>query len=246
MNKKPTILAVAALGSLALIGTGFAGWVIVANATQTASGNIIAYEVTDNRLTASKAEWGTEKAGSGTIIFGKPATQSATSAWFYGEGTGMEQEKLEDYFVVNVKSGDVNDTSDATVSGEIVVNDNKGVWADAVSKKYVAAPTITFNGTSSDVVLSGSATGRLTLKGTAEVPAKFTVKFNWGNYFKVDDVIKNPYDFFNTKKAGGKVSESGSVTWGEEAKNVMGDIANLNALTFTATVTFTHAAHAAA
>ena len=75
MNKKPTILAVAALGSLALIGTGFAGWVIVANATSTASGNITAYQVTDNRLTAT-GTW----AEGGSIVFGKPASADETSA----------------------------------------------------------------------------------------------------------------------------------------------------------------------
>ncbi len=117
MNKKPTILAVAALGSLALIGTGFAGWVIVANATSTASGNITAYTVADRRLIVSEAKWGTEKTNSGSIIFGKPANPdpSVTSAWFYGEE--MQTEKLEDSFVVNVHSGDLNDNTIATVTG---------------------------------------------------------------------------------------------------------------------------------
>lgn len=242
MNKKPTILAVAALGSLALIGTGFAGWVIVANPEKTANGNITAYSVADRRLIVSEAKWGVKEEASGSIVFGKPATQSATSAWFIGEGTEMKEEKLEDYFVVGVHAGDSNDQSTASVTGKITVaGQEDGVWADAIRKGYVAAPTITFNGTSNEV-LSAGATGNLKLNGTTEVAAKFTVKFNWGDYFKVEKVIMNPYNFFNTKKAGDKVSESGSVTWGEEAKTVMGAIASLSELTFTATVTFTHAA----
>ena len=246
MNKKPTILAVAALGSLALIGTGFAGWVIVANAEKTTSGNITAYTVADRRLILSDAEWGSgsEKTGSGSIIFGKPAkpSPSVTSAWFFGEGDDMKTEKLEDSFVVNVHSGDSNDHTDATVSAKIApTSPDNAAWKEAIQKEYITAPTITFNGTS-DVVLLGDATGKLTLNGTKDVAAKFTVKFNWGGYFKVDEVIQNPYDFFNLKKAADTVPGSEGVTWGEEAKTVMGAIANLNALTFTATVTFTHAA----
>lgn len=246
MNKKPTILAVAALGSLALIGTGFAGWVIVANPTSTASGNITAYAVADRRLIVSEAKWGTEKTSSGSIIFGKPANPdpSVTSAWFFGEG--METEKLGDSFVVNVKSGDAEDKSGATVSGKITVTGQEdGAWKTAIDKHYVATPTITFNG-ASDVDLSGGTTGKLTLNGTNEVAAKFTVKFNWGDYFKVGDVIMNPYNFFNTKNESSEVSEPGSNTWGKEALEVMNAINSLNKLTFTATVTFTHAPNAAA
>ena len=242
MNKKPTILAVAALGSLALIGTGFAGWVIVANATSTASGNITAYTVADRRLIVSEAKWGSEKSNSGSIIFGKPANPdpSVTSAWFYGEE--MQTEKLEDSFVVNVHSGDLNDNTIATVTGEITVaTDKDGAWNKALTKNYVATPTITFNGTT-DVVLSGDHTGSLTLNGTAEVAANFTVKFGWGDYFKVGNDIKNPYEFFSTKDVNSEVSEPGSNTWGKEALEVMNAIAELNSLTFTATVTFTHAA----
>lgn len=243
MNKKPTILAVAALGSLALIGTGFAGWVIVANATSTASGNITAYTVADRRLNVTEAKWGSEKSDRGSIIFGKPAhpNPSVTSAWFFGED--VETEKLEDSFVVNVKSGDANDQTDATVSAKIAPTDpDDAAWKKAaIENNYVAAPTITFNGTS-DVDLSGDATGSLKLKGTTEVAATFTVKFSWGEYFKVGNEIKNPYDFFNEKEAGKTVSEPGSVTWGEEAKTVMSAIADLDQLEFTVTVTFTHAA----
>ena len=50
MKKKAMIMAVASLGSMALIGTGFAGWVISANATTNASGVIAAYDVADHRL----------------------------------------------------------------------------------------------------------------------------------------------------------------------------------------------------
>lgn len=245
MNKKPTILAVAALGSLALIGTGFAGWVIVANATSTASGNITAYTVADRRLIVSEAKWGTEKTGSsGSIIFGKPATQSNPSAWFFGEG--METEKLEDSFVVNVHSGDSSDQSTATVSAEIAVNDpNNAAWKEAIKEHYITAPTITFNG-APGAASSETATGSLTLKGMTEVEASFTVKFSWGEYFTVGNKIKNPYEFFNTKIEAEKVPGSESETWGTKAKNVMTVIAGLNELKFTATVTFTHASNAAA
>lgn len=247
MNKKPTILAVAALGSLALIGTGFAGWVIVANAEKTATGNITAYSVADRRLIASEATWEGATSNKGSIIFGKPATQSAKSAWFYGEGNDMQNEKLADSFVVNVHSGGLDDESTATVSGKITVTGQEdGAWKDAIDKKYVAAPTITFNDGTSDVDLSGGATGNLKLNGKTEVPAKFTVKFSWGEYFKDGKEIKNPYDFFSTKDVNSAVSGPGSNTWGTEALNVMSAIANLNQVEFTVTVTFTHAAYAAA
>ena len=155
----------------------------------------------------------------------------------------MKTEKLEDSFVVKVHSGDLNDRSTATVSAKIApTNPDAAAWKKAaIENNYVAKPTITFGG-ASDPAPSETATGSLTLNGTNEVEANFTVKFSWGDYFKVGEDIKNPYDFFNTKNAGNKVSEPGSVTWGEEVKTVMGAIADLNNLEFTVTVTFTHAA----
>ena len=61
MKKKAMIMAVASLGSMALIGTGFAGWVISANTSTDAKGVITAYDVKDQRLTISNEKWTTEK-----------------------------------------------------------------------------------------------------------------------------------------------------------------------------------------
>ena len=87
MKRKAMIMAVASLGSMALIGTGFAGWVISANATTSAEGVITAYDVKDQRLeivAGTGFAHMVESTENGAIVFGKPtaSTENKESDWF--------------------------------------------------------------------------------------------------------------------------------------------------------------------
>lgn len=221
MNKKPTILAVAALGSLALIGTGFAGWVIAADAKTSAEGTITAYTVTDNRLEIATAAWDDEK---GDIKFAKPKTPSSYSnPWFTFNGT--DTEKLTATYNVTVKSKNAEDSGQvkATATVTIPEGDGKKAWTEAVGAHYVVEPTV-------DIKLGDKKAAE---GGDNIVPAgmnySFVVNFGWGDHFKIDGTNKNPYDFYNSSTIAEK---------GDDAATAMGVIAKIGITTFTLNITF--------
>lgn len=243
MNKKPTILAVAALGSLALIGTGFAGWVIVANATSTASGNITAYEVTDNRLTAT-GKWAGDSAtaDSGSIVFGKPSGASETaSTWFKSKDVG--EEKLSDTYTLSIESKNKNDNAKVKVSATLAITENKSdpttqtPYADAVSNNWITAPTLTYSRT--DLFKKDSSGGapnsvELTLVA-GKVSAEFTFGFAWGSHFGGENP-QNPFTYYNDHKYG-EIISSPDKTYGDDAAEVMGALGKINETKFSITFT---------
>lgn len=246
MNKKPTILAVAALGSLALIGTGFAGWVIVANATSTASGNITAYEVTDNRLTAT-GKWAGDSAtaDSGSIVFGKPSGASETaSTWFKSKDVG--EEKLSDTYTLSIKSKNKTDNAEIKVSAKLAITENdsdpdtKTPYADAVKNNWIKAPTLTHTGSTTNLFESETSSITLGLsEGTAT--AEFAFTFAWGSHFGGENP-QNPFTYYNNKEAGKTINDTTSETYGDDAAKVMGALGKINKTKFSITFTIERAA----
>ena len=223
MNKKPTILAVAALGSLALIGTGFAGWVIAANAETSAEGTITAYEVTDNRLTIDKdtAAWDDK---TGSIKFAKPATlTSYEGAWFTFEGD--DTEKLTATYNVTVKSKNADDAGKVKATAEVAVSEREGktAWTEAVAANYVADPSVEIKLGESAAQQEGDTIQR------GGMNYSFIVKFGWGSHFSVNGEAKNPYDFYNSSDAATK---------GDDAADAMAAIAKINQAKFTLKISF--------
>lgn len=226
MNKKPTILAVAALGSLALIGTGFAGWVIVANATSTASGNITAYEVTDNRLTATGKWAGDRAADSGSIVFGKPKPADATAAspWFKTKGEDMLEEKLSDTYTLSITSNNNGDTATVKVSAELTITekDSTKPYKAALDNHWIADPTLTYSTTN----LFQPKSVELTLVA-GKATAEFTFGFAWGSHFDG----QNPFKYYNSKEAEDTIDGTGK-TYGNDAAEVMGALGKINETKF--------------
>lgn len=221
MNKKPTILTVAALGSLALIGTGFAGWVIAANAETSAEGTITAYTVTDNRLEIATAAW---DGGKGDIKFAQPATPSDYSdPWFTFNET--DTEKLTATYNVTVKSKNAADSGKVKATATVTVSegDGKTAWTQAVGANYVVKPTVDIK-----LGVNKAAEG-----GDTIVPAgmsySFVVNFGWGDHFKIGNTNKNPYDFYNSSAIAEK---------GDDAAQVMAAIAAIGTTKFTLNITF--------
>lgn len=245
MNKKPTILAVAALGSLALIGTGFAGWVIVANATSTAPGNITAYEVTDNRLTAT-GKWAGDSAtaDSGSIVFGKPSGASDTSStWFKSKDVG--EEKLSDTYTLSIASKNDKDTAKVKVSAilNITEKDSTNPYAAAVANNWIKAPTLTYSGTDLFEKDSSGGTSKsveLTLVA-GKVSAEFAFTFAWGSHFGGENP-QNPFTYYNNKEAGKTINDNTSETYGDDAAKVMGALGKINQTKFSITFTIERAA----
>ncbi len=247
MNKKPTILAVAALGSLALIGTGFAGWVIVANATSTASGNITAYEVTDNRLTAT-GKWAGDSAtaDSGSIVFGKPSGASDTaSTWFKSNGVG--EEKLSDTYTLSIASKNDKDTAKVKVSAilNITEKDSTNPYKAALDNHWIAGPTLTYSET--DLFKKDSSDAQNSVKLTlvaGKATADFAFTFAWGSHFGGENP-QNPFTYYNDHHNPEDTIDGTGKTYGNDAAEVMGALGKINETKFSITFTIERVDNAA-
>ncbi len=200
MKKKAMIMAVASLGSMALIGTGFAGWVISANATTSASGVVTAFDVADHRLVVEGGTW--DKAngdGNGEIVFGTNNKTGLTNNWFsFSSGEGEKAEQLEIVYTFTVKSKDDGDTGTFTVAQQTGENKFKLTagadnWTNAKTLGLVAAePEVKF-----DTPEGGAY--KLAAAGTT---VKMTVTFKWGTHFG----DKNPLEFYNNGDTDGSTT----------------------------------------
>lgn len=238
MNKKPTILAVAALGSLALIGTGFAGWVIVANAQTTAEGNITAYEVADNRLELGTGSW--DKTSNGSIIFGKPQGFASSSGWFNVQGDDVKEEILTGTYTITVKSKNTNDTPSISVWSEaltVTEGEGKTAYEDAIKKGYIATPTLKISGFDKDLFASTDNKESVTVTAGETKTLSFTIEFNWGRHFGGD----NPFTHYQGKDVNGYVSGDAGDKWGDDASNVMSALSKINGVKFSFTLHFDRA-----
>lgn len=224
MKKKAMIMAVASLGSMALIGTGFAGWVISANAEMKAEGVITAFDVADQRLVVTDGTWkngdadaADAKAAKGKIVFGKKDVTlgAEVTPWFtFNEAGGAEQ--LTDIYTFTVASRDKNDTAGKFTAsfktGGFAVTSAPDAWTAATTAELVGDPKISFDKT------------EYNLNGTTGVAVTMTVTFKWGSHF--GDL--NPYEFYN-KKDGGAAADGekpadyelpagATYTWVDDAK----------------------------
>lgn len=196
MKKKAMIMAVASLGSMALIGTGFAGWVISANAEVTANGTITAYDVKDRRLVVTKGTWTTPVDGttdpSGAIIFGAATAEDqkkVTDAWFTMDG--MKEEVLENTYSFTVKSGK-DDTRTLSIVPTLTVYSKyvEGGSDNVVSAEYAAAiADSAFIAPQKNVVTGGA----VKLTGETAINCSVKIAFKWGTKFGGD----NPYVYYN-------------------------------------------------
>lgn len=236
MKKKAMIMAVASLGSMALIGTGFAGWVISADTETKASGVITAYDVQDQRLKVTEGTWTTpvsESDKSGKIRYGSPAsTEGATYHWF-SFGSDVKTEVLTNEYKFTIASGDTSDKAAFEVKPTLAITEKldgeKNVWNTAITDKIVGVP---------DAKVTSTTTN---LNGTIGVEVKVSVTFAWGEHFKVDTEVKNPYFFYNSKKVGDVIDSATDPkkTWGDDAAEFMHKFAGLDQLGFTLNIAIT-------
>lgn len=221
MKKKAMIMAVASLGSMALIGTGFAGWVISADTSTKADGLITAYDVQDQRLKiADGGAWATSVSSSdasGKIIFGKPAG-AKNDKWF--KFVDVEDEFLVNTYNFKVLSGDKSDDAAFTVTPTIeVAAESEAAWKQAVNEGIVADATF-------------DTTSALKLNGTTAVDVAVKVKFAWGTHFTVGETVVNPYTFYTAHEATEKIGDSQN-TYGDDAANFMAKFKTIQSVRFT-------------
>lgn len=204
MKKKAMIMAVASLGSMALIGTGFAGWVISASTTTHADGVMVAYDVKDQRFNKINAgKWTNGKEGTpagekANIVFGKSTTE-VNNQWLHYDTADMETQSLSDTYVFEVSSKDTTDTGSFTValsSGTpkgFVVTDTNDAWKNATTgDKTAVNPTPAIEYLEDD----GATDGKYTFVG-GKATVKMKITFSWGTAFDG----QNPFDYYNGKEA---------------------------------------------
>lgn len=231
MKKKFLLPILSVCMVVALVSVGFAAWLITGNETTGASGDFETHDVTNEFFTA-KVE-----STDATINFGKKDSDPTVQNPWFTFDSSVGEEDLEASFTVTV-------TSEATGAVENVLNKNNITFTlttknniydtlAADGKKYVAYPTMTTTKgtvTVAGTALNGEGKGlSITLtkdhftvdteKTNATVTV--TVKFAWGDYFKKEGTVVNPYVYFNGL-AGGNTQ-----TNRQAATNVMGEIKGL-------------------
>ena len=232
MKRKGIILASAILGSVAVVSTGFAAWVITSNqVTATPTGNILVETVSsesysiDVKWVDKSGEVDTEQ----NISFGGN-TAETTYHWLSFSGN---YENLTERFYVTasktVKEAGKDDVVTTITSGSFTVSLDIGKmdgdkWVSSLAnftseeQKYITLPT--FNDSYSVASV------------TKDAPV--AVSFGWGDAFKPEgeQTAKNPYEYFNSKAYTAEL--------GAEADQKLTGLYNLtNGLQYKLTITYT-------
>lgn len=229
MKRKYLLPIIATCMAVAVLAVGFAGWLITGhNAEDTAEGNFVTYDVSNNYFTVTidtPTPGATDK-----ITFGRPVAE-IENAWL--EYEDVEVEDLTANFTVTIKP-DVafNPTEDATNRDvATVLGTDKVVVTLELPSKYTAAKTAGYVG---DVTMAAGSISADDL--TLELPASaftitadgedanktatcaITVTFSWGTN-------GNPYTYYN-----GLPNEKPNR---EAATTLLGEVKKLNAETYT-------------
>lgn len=223
MKRKTLTLTLSILACLALIGVGFASWIISADATKEAEGNIIVDTVTDKSYVISAASW---KGGNSKISFGAPkkADMTLTDAWLTNNSTG-EAENLTVTYQLTVTYADTTPATGLVNSNKIAATfgaPNDTNYKKAISDELIIAPTST------------------TITETSAGVYEITVEYKWGKHFanSADAEGVNPYTYYNGngRKATDKIGET-STTYMEDAKTSLKTLEDIGAaVQFTLTI----------
>lgn len=220
MKRKTLTLTLSILACLALIGVGFASWIISANAADKAEGSFIVDTVTDKTYKVEGAWLNSQS----KITFGAPATMNAENPWLTNNSEG-KTENLTVTYQLTVKYGD--NTPATGIKDKItalVVAPENASYTAAVNGKLIIAPT------NATVEETGEGTGVYNI----------TVTYQWGKHFADSaDATEgvNPYTYYNEKKATDKLNGS-TTTYMQDAKTSLDTLSKIEAtVKFTLNIT---------
>lgn len=202
MKRKTLTLTLSILACLALIGVGFASWIISANAADKAEGSFIVDTVTDKSY---KVE-GTWLGNQSKITFGAPATMNAVNPWLTNNSEG-KTENLTVTYQLTVTYGDGSKAAGIANKITVVVTAPENAnYTAAVNGKLIIAPT------NATVEETGEGTGVYNI----------TVTYQWGEHFgKV-----NPYTYYNKKTATDTLTDS-TTTYMQDAKTSLDTLSKI-------------------
>lgn len=204
MKRKTLTLTLSILACLALIGVGFASWIISAEVSATpAEGSFIVDTVTDRSYKVEGA-WLSNQSN---ITFGAPTTMNnVENAWLTNNSEDKKENLTVTYQLI-VKYGDntpatgIKDKIITTVSAPADPN-----YTAAVDGGLIIAPT------NATVEETGEGTGVYNI----------TVTYQWGEHFgKV-----NPYTYYNEKTATDTLTDS-TTTYMQDAKTSLDTLSKI-------------------
>lgn len=227
MKKRTITIAISLLACIALLGVGFASWIITNDAGDEANGNVQVDTVTNDSIELLNAS-------ATDVVFGP---KSGQTGWLSTAGTKTEQ--LTTTVTVKVSKADyyVNGTDgDTKLKGLkvklAVVDKASDGFAAALAAGYVAAAP--YASEAMFTLNTELAEGKFTAAVDSEnVILTFQITFAWGTKFNGT----NPSAFYNTKTAT-DTSDEASLTWAQHAEKHLGQLNTyLTGVTFKVTVT---------
>lgn len=221
MKRKTLTLTLSILACLALIGVGFASWIISADAADKAEGSFIVDTVTDKSYTV-EGSWLDNQS---KITFGAPATMNNTSDTWLTNDSKDKKENL-------------------TVTYQLTVTYRNGSKATGIANKITAVVTAPESASYTAAVDGGLiiAPTNATVEETAEGSGIYniTVTYKWGKHFADSaDASEgvNPYTYYNGKEATGKLNGS-ETTYMQDAKTSLETLSKIEAsVKFTLSIT---------
>ena len=203
MKRKTLTLTLSILACLALIGVGFASWVISSNAADKAEGSFIVDTVTDKSY---KVE-GTWLGNQSKITFGAPATMNNTSdTWLTNDSTDKKENLTVTYQLTVTYGNGSKATGIANKITAVVTAPENANYTAAVNGGLIIAPT------NATVKEAGEGTGVYNI----------TVTYQWGEHFgKV-----NPYTYYNAKTATDTLTDS-TTTYMQDAKTSLDTLSKI-------------------
>ena len=214
MKRKTLTLTLSILACLALIGVGFASWIISADAADKAEGSFIVDTVTDKSYTV-EGSWLDNQS---KITFGAPDTMNNTSdTWLTNDSKDKKENLTVTYQLTVTYRNGSKATGIANKITAVVTAPESASYTAAVNGKLIIAPT------NATVEETGEGTGVYNI----------TVTYQWGEHFgKV-----NPYTYYNAKTATDKLSGT-ETTYMQDAKTSLETLSKIEAsVVFTLNIT---------
>lgn len=203
MKRKTLTLTLSILACLALIGVGFASWIISANTSTTAQGSFIVDTVNDKTYKVEGVWLGNQS----KITFGAPTTMNNTEKTWLTNNSTDKKENLTVTYQLTVTYGDTTPATGIAnkITAVVTAPENENYTA-AVNGKLIIAPT------NATVEETGEGTGVYNI----------TVTYQWGEHFgKV-----NPYTHYNGKTATDTLTDS-TTTYMQDAKTSLDTLSKI-------------------
>ena len=213
-RRKIITLASLFLCCMAVVGVGFAAWVITGEDTETANGSITVDTVTDERYVIEVLD--EHEAVDTNVNLGGTGVTNPTD-WLKYTGTAQD---LEAVIVVEVKNYDKQKLS---LTASIT---NNSAYKYLVDANYINDATV--------VVSSAPISTRTDDDGVKYGTYTITITFTWGSAFAGE----NPVDFYNGLEGGSNGHDLDDTKMNSDiAFQTLSIVENAGELAFTLTVT---------